>query len=120
MFKWSGNMMSDAIDEIAEALKGYTDDDEEKVVGVSVPALLTALTVLKYQFTADNKHMDMLYALVTMQCNHHKRIKNSEKVVGTDVCSLTDEVCTGKDCRVCDINKRTTTESEVENETNDD
>jgi len=31
--------------------------------------------------------------------------KNSEKVIGTDVCSFTDKVCIGKDCRVCDINK---------------
>lgn len=76
MFKWSGNMMSDAIDEIAEALNGYTDNDEEKVVEVSVPTLLTALTVLKYQDTIDYKHMDMLGALVTMQCNHHKRMNH--------------------------------------------
>lgn len=77
MFKWSGNMMSDAIDEISEALKGFTDNDEEKVVEVSVPTLLTALTVLKYQDTIDYKHMDMLAALVTMQCNHYKRIKRA-------------------------------------------
>lgn len=32
------------------------------------------------------------------------REKNSEKVIGTDVCSFTDRVCIGKDCRVCDVN----------------
>ena len=77
MFKWSGNMMSDAIDEISEALAGVTDNDEEKVVEVSVPTLLTALTVLKYQDTIDYKHMDMYAILVTMQCDHHKRIKRT-------------------------------------------
>ena len=35
--------------------------------------------------------------------------KNSEKVIGTDVCSLTDKICIGKDCRACDINKQTAT-----------
>lgn len=35
--------------------------------------------------------------------------KNSEKVIGTDVCSLTDKVCIGKDCRTCVINNQTAT-----------
>ena len=40
--------------------------------------------------------------------------KNSEKVIGTDVCSFTDKVCIGKDCRICDINNQTATKEERE------
>ena len=30
-------------------------------------------------------------------------MSNEEKVIGTDVCSLTDTNCTGKDCETCNV-----------------
>lgn len=59
------------------------------------------------------KDMDPILKNDEFYTMKNNNMSNEEKVIGTDICSLTDITCIGKDCKTCNVHIKVEEDAKV-------